>query len=338
MEAKVPKFFKVLPPGFEAKLRLPPIISRKLGEKEEQKVLLITGKGTSLVTIQKLEDGRLWFTNGWHAFVLKHGLVMGDYLTFKHMGSSNFKVTVYTETCCEKVFTDAPEAEVKAETREENASPPVKPEAEEVPPPPLPPPPPPPPPTQHHFDMIDGSNSRVGLNGRRIPGKPYFSKSQRKALLSQANAQEPSNTASVKFEEDNDKGTPFQVKTPVNMYAAKKRKRHHQFRGQGEVLKLTMKEYNLRSRSPYLHLPVDYCVAAGLAMNSRLTLRGPYGDQGVSLRVCTGGNTKYSVITRGWPEFIATNNLKVGDVCIFKRLDIGTSDAIVLDVEFGNQG
>ncbi|CAH9054297.1 unnamed protein product [Cuscuta europaea] len=333
--------------------RLPRIISRKLREKETQKVLLITVKGNSLVTIQKLQDGRLWFTNGWYAFVLKHGLTTGDFITFKHMGSSNFKVTVYTETCCEKDFIDEPEAEVKAQTLKKIASPSVKSEAEEVPPPPPPPspPPPPPPPTHHHFHMNDGSNSREGLNGRRTRGNPYFSKSKRKAFPSPANSQEPSNMASVKFEEDSveisppikvkkeDERFPFQVKTPVNMFAAKKkRRRRRQSRGQVEVLELTMKEYNIRSRSPYLHLPVDYCVAAGLDMNSRLILRGPYGDQGVSLRVCTGGNTRYSVITRGWPEFIATNNLKVGDVCIFKRLDIGTSDAIVLDVEFGNQG
>ncbi|CAH9054289.1 unnamed protein product [Cuscuta europaea] len=161
MEAKVPRFFEVLPPGFHARLRLPRIISRKLREKETQKVLLITVKGNSLVTIQKLQDGRLWFTNGWYAFVLKHGLTTGDFITFKHMGSSNFKVTVYTETCCEKDFIDEPEAEVKAQTLEKNASPLVESEAEEVPPPP-------PSPTQHHFHMNDGSNSREGLNWNHL--------------------------------------------------------------------------------------------------------------------------------------------------------------------------
>ncbi|CAH9104614.1 unnamed protein product [Cuscuta epithymum] len=129
--------------------------------KEAREVLLITEKGTSLVTIQKLRDGRLWFTNGWHAFVLKHGLVTGDFITFKHMGSSNFKDIVYSETCCEKDFIDEPETKDKAETRKKNASPSVKSEAQEVPSQ-LPPPPP----TQHHFHMNDCSNSREGLDGR----------------------------------------------------------------------------------------------------------------------------------------------------------------------------
>ncbi|CAH9054285.1 unnamed protein product [Cuscuta europaea] len=187
-QVKVPRFFKVLFPGCDVCLvfslfslffilflskysyseslfcgkylnvqRLPPIMPLKLDEKEAKKAMLITKKGTSVVTIQKSQDGELWFTNGWHAFVLKHGLVAGDFITLKHMGSSNFKVTVYSDTCCEKDFIDEPETEDTADTGANNATPSVKSEAEEVPPPP---------PTQHHFRMNDSSDARKGLYGR----------------------------------------------------------------------------------------------------------------------------------------------------------------------------
>ncbi|CAH9147204.1 unnamed protein product [Cuscuta epithymum] len=147
-KVKVLRFFKVLLPGFDC-LRLPPKMSWKLGEKGAKKAVLITKKGTSAVTIQESQDGGLWFTNGWHAFVLKHGLAAGDFITFKCMGSSNFKVTVYTLTCCEKDFIDEIETEDKADTGVNNATPSVKSEAEEVPPH-----------TQHHFHMSDGSDAR----------------------------------------------------------------------------------------------------------------------------------------------------------------------------------
>ncbi|XP_019175022.1 PREDICTED: uncharacterized protein LOC109170386 isoform X2 [Ipomoea nil] len=96
-----------------------------------------------------------------------------------------------------------------------------------------------------------------------------------------------------------------------------------------------MKPYHLRSRSPYMHIPAEFCVANELYQNARITLKGPSDERQVSLKVCKGGRTKYAIITRGWPEFIAGNNLEEGDTCIFKLLRKRSSfdDAVVLEVE-----
>nr|GME14742.1 B3 domain-containing protein REM9-like [Ipomoea batatas] len=96
-----------------------------------------------------------------------------------------------------------------------------------------------------------------------------------------------------------------------------------------------MKPYHVRSRSPYMHIPAEFCVANELYQNARITLKGPSDERQVSLKVCKGGKTKYAIITRGWPEFIAGNNLEEGDTCIFKLPSKRSSSdaAVVLDVE-----
>nr|GMC65337.1 B3 domain-containing protein REM9-like [Ipomoea batatas] len=96
----------------------------------------------------------------------------------------------------------------------------------------------------------------------------------------------------------------------------------------------SIKQYNVRRRSPYMHIPADFCVANDLYNNGRICLKGPSSEQEVSLKVCKGGRTIYAIITRGWSQFIASNDLKVGEICIFKLRRTGSSsNAIVFDVE-----
>ncbi|XP_055836010.1 B3 domain-containing protein REM8-like [Solanum dulcamara] len=95
-----------------------------------------------------------------------------------------------------------------------------------------------------------------------------------------------------------------------------------------------IKEYNVRKRSPYMHIPTEFCQSNALFQNTTITLTGPSGKScPVSLRICNGGKTLYACITRGWHDFFSSNKLKVGDVCIF-QLDRSKSDSssIAIDV------
>ncbi|KAH0693841.1 hypothetical protein KY285_020938 [Solanum tuberosum] len=88
-----------------------------------------------------------------------------------------------------------------------------------------------------------------------------------------------------------------------------------------------IKEYNVRKRSPYMHIPTEFCQSNALFQNTTMTLTGPSGKScPVSLRICNGGKTLYACITRGWHDFFSSNKLKVGDVCIF-QLDRSKSDS-----------
>nr|GMC58827.1 B3 domain-containing protein REM9-like [Ipomoea batatas] len=50
----------------------------------------------------------------------------------------------------------------------------------------------------------------------------------------------------------------------------------------------SIKQYNVRRRSPYMHIPADFCVANDLYNNGRICLKGPSSEQEVSLKVCKG--------------------------------------------------
>ncbi|CAH9072684.1 unnamed protein product [Cuscuta europaea] len=104
MEEELQRFFKVLMPGFETKLMLPPIICEKLrGMEPKGTIMLESRKGRWVVEITKCEEGNLWLTEGWNKFVRQHELAVGDFVVFKRMGRSmQFKVTMFDRSCCEK--------------------------------------------------------------------------------------------------------------------------------------------------------------------------------------------------------------------------------------------
>ncbi|CAH9094070.1 unnamed protein product [Cuscuta epithymum] len=104
MEEELQRFFKVLMPGFETKLMLPPVICEKLrGIESKGTIMLESQKGRWVVQIAKCEEGNLWLTEGWNKFVRQHELEVGDFVVFKRMGRSmQFKVTLFDRSCCEK--------------------------------------------------------------------------------------------------------------------------------------------------------------------------------------------------------------------------------------------
>nr|GMC58828.1 B3 domain-containing protein REM9-like [Ipomoea batatas] len=181
------------------------------------------------------------------------------------------------------------------------------------------------------FDFA--SSCEVDFNGE--------SKTKTKRVRTQGKNAEDSSKVYVKLEEDIDEVlSPVKVEKHDHAYDKEetKRKRKSEFvnvssTGHPQFV-TSIKQYNVRRRSPYMHIPADFCVANGLYNNGRICLKGPSSKQEVSLKVCRGGRTIYAVITRGWSDFIARNDLKVGDICTFKLRSTGSSsNAVVFDVE-----
>ncbi|PHU11894.1 hypothetical protein BC332_18824, partial [Capsicum chinense] len=108
---------------------------------------------------------------------------------------------------------------------------------------------------------------------------------------------------------------------------------HYQcMKGSSEFM-ARIKEYNVRKRSPYMHIPTEFCQSNALFQNTTIMLTGPSGKScPVSLRICNGGKTLYACITRGWHDFFSSNKLNVGDVCIF-QLDSAKSDSNSISID-----
>ncbi|KAL3525120.1 hypothetical protein ACH5RR_013492 [Cinchona calisaya] len=86
---------------------LPPIISRKLVRENVEEATLISCKCSWKVKIGlNSNDGLACFEHGWNCFVKEHGLKIGHFAVFEHVGNLHFKVTVFDSTACEKKFSE----------------------------------------------------------------------------------------------------------------------------------------------------------------------------------------------------------------------------------------
>ncbi|OIT30622.1 PREDICTED: B3 domain-containing protein REM8-like [Nicotiana attenuata] len=242
MENELPisrRFFKVMVPGFHAKLPIPPDFCLKLKGEKSEKGTLKHGKGTWNVEIGRSKNGVMWFDKGWEQFVQNYNLRIGDFAVFEHLGNMNFSVSLLDSTGCDKKY----------------------------------------------LMLEDGKQQQQ---------------------------------------------VPSQVKSPECRIEKRKPEGdvllHQYVKGSSEFT-ARIKEYNVRKRSPYLHIPTEFCHSNALLQNTIITLTGPSGIScPVSLRICSGGKTLYVIMTTGWRNFFLSNKLKVGDVCIF-QIDRTNSDS-----------
>ncbi|KAK3021422.1 hypothetical protein RJ639_046830 [Escallonia herrerae] len=66
---------------------------------------LYSRKGAWQVEI-KLKPGRSQkkeFAEGWNVFVRQHGLELGDFVVFEHLGWWDFQVVIFERSACEKL-------------------------------------------------------------------------------------------------------------------------------------------------------------------------------------------------------------------------------------------
>ena len=60
-----------------------------------------------------VEDGQLFFRDGWEVFVSDHAISLGDFLVFFYDGNVGFNVKVYGTMGCEKVECYPPEVKIE---------------------------------------------------------------------------------------------------------------------------------------------------------------------------------------------------------------------------------
>ncbi|KAL0335537.1 UNVERIFIED_CONTAM: putative B3 domain-containing protein [Sesamum radiatum] len=101
-------FFKVMIPGFQQKLKLPPGFCEKLKEEKSREAIVRSRKGTwKMKVCRNVEGGNgmmMSLEEGWGAFVCAHGLSVGDFLVFEHTGRLHFNALVFDPSACEKEF------------------------------------------------------------------------------------------------------------------------------------------------------------------------------------------------------------------------------------------
>ncbi|KAI3463812.1 hypothetical protein Pfo_020475 [Paulownia fortunei] len=107
MEGKIAMarhFFKVMMPGFQEKLNLPPALSETLKEEKSELAILKSRKGMWKINVCRNSEGLICFKDGWPQFAHHHGLSIGDFVLFEHTGDLHFNAFVFDRTACEKEF------------------------------------------------------------------------------------------------------------------------------------------------------------------------------------------------------------------------------------------
>ncbi|KAL1833941.1 hypothetical protein ACET3Z_003592 [Daucus carota] len=85
----------------------PAFVERMEGKLGSELALKYECERVYTVQVEKLEEGRLFFVNGWAQFVADHGLDYGDFVVFRLVRDSTFQVTVYDPSMCEKDCCDS---------------------------------------------------------------------------------------------------------------------------------------------------------------------------------------------------------------------------------------
>lgn len=91
-------FLQLIPPAFVEKME---------GKLASKLVLKCECGRLYTIQIKELEDGKIFFTNGWPQFVKDHGLDYGDFIVFRLIKDSTFEVTIFDPSMCEKQCCDS---------------------------------------------------------------------------------------------------------------------------------------------------------------------------------------------------------------------------------------
>ncbi|PIN12619.1 hypothetical protein CDL12_14772 [Handroanthus impetiginosus] len=102
--ATIRHFFKVMMPGFHEKLNLPPAFCEKVKQEKSEWAIVKSRKGTWKVRLCRNGEGLMCLKDGWANFVNKHGLSIGDFVLFEHIGHLHFNAFVFDPSACEREF------------------------------------------------------------------------------------------------------------------------------------------------------------------------------------------------------------------------------------------
>ncbi|ONI32820.1 hypothetical protein PRUPE_1G388100 [Prunus persica] len=103
VEAELLNCRYILPPQSAFYMLIPPAFIKNFNRRRLGKCTMRGPSGKCwAVELEQRQDG-LFFHKGWPGFVKDHFIELEDFLIFCYDGGSEFDVTIYDKTCCEKM-------------------------------------------------------------------------------------------------------------------------------------------------------------------------------------------------------------------------------------------
>lgn len=102
IEAKLPKFFKIVSNQGVHRLRLPPEFTRRYGHNLTDSLSLKVPNGLVWkVELVQYSNGEAWLHRGWQRFQEYYSIQLGHLLLFKYVGNSHFEAHIFDTTATE---------------------------------------------------------------------------------------------------------------------------------------------------------------------------------------------------------------------------------------------
>ncbi|KAF7814016.1 putative B3 domain-containing protein [Senna tora] len=290
-----------------AMIQIPRAFVKRFGE------LIIMSKQFQLKTADsgnfwKVEvanaNERMYFQKGWEVFVKDNKLEYGDFITFKYVGNSAFKVKMYGSHGCEKKLVHVHHHHVETSSNEEKRKKVVEDEVEDV------------------IEMMKQNKAR-SLRNQIPPSKRRKGSADKEIHSKNKEVIHIDLDTSVHNEIEDCKGF---VKKQSMSGEVEKGESHSAF---------ALEEANrFKSKYPSFHAVIThynakFCLYLPSTFYRKHVKKEKIEKQNIKLE-CSGrvwnvalikngnGQPNYAKLSGGWGAFCKDNKLKVGDVCVFE--------------------
>ncbi|XP_038975568.1 putative B3 domain-containing protein REM15 isoform X2 [Phoenix dactylifera] len=356
-----PGFFKVLMPGFEKKLRIPPAFVKYITNLRDKRATLISPLGKLWsVNIHGCKE-KMCFREGWPEFAQAHDLKLGCFMVFRYEDDRTFSFQVFDTSACRKDYSpvgvqSVARMDIRQDLNSEDAS-------EDT----------------SQGPMTQGSRKQIRMmdEGRPLTERTFSSCSGRKsfvAIISDYNLNRNYMSIPASFKESSD----IMTKDEVILKDGEGRSWHVSIckrgkkgaflakgwrdfcvgnrLGEGDkcifelasnekdnimlvrILKdscnrlneeksfeVIVKDFNLTK--PYMSIPASFRASNDIATKHQVILKDVEG-RSWHVRVCNKGKRGVH-LAEGWQEFCADHRLERGDKCIFELVSMEDNTLLV---------
>ncbi|XP_029119999.2 putative B3 domain-containing protein Os03g0621600 isoform X4 [Elaeis guineensis] len=354
-----PAFFKVLMPGFEKKLCIPPAFVKYIINLRGKRATLVSPLRNSWSVNIHGYKKNMWFQEGWAEIAQAHDLKLGYFMVFRYEDDSTFSFQVFDTSACRKDYSpvgvQSAHMDIRQHLNSENAS---KGEAD-----------------TSHGPMMQANRKQIGMMDERrsLPERICSSCSGRKffvAIINNCNLTRNYMRIPASFKESID----MMTKDKVILKDEEGRSWHvsvcdrgrkgaflakgwHHFcvgnrleegfywfyervgccaflnllcsscnrLNREKSFEVIVKDFNLTK--PYMGIPASFRASNDIETRHQVLLKDVEG-RSWHVRICNKGKRGVH-LAQGWQEFCADNGLEKGDKCIFELVSMEDSTLLV---------
>ncbi|KAK7257895.1 hypothetical protein RIF29_32208 [Crotalaria pallida] len=286
---------------------MPKKFVKKYGNKLSSVATLVLPSGDDWLVSLKEVDGKLWFTDGWHEFMVHYSICAGCLLVFKYEGDTIFNVSIFNLSAFEVDYRDKGVGKGKqfsvSKGKEigNDSCPPC-------------------PSLAIKSNVLEGGLDQKILCGNCsgiLNSRINIDSNNNDAVKCQAR---PRSTQDVGIQfNGNEIDGIMQLLNQAGAKQTKRKQPSQKFKPSNPHCHIVMKP-SFISRNYFLHVPASFASKYLHGISKFITLQDSDGKQW-PVRCITTGMRTTAKLSKGWRDFARDNRLEEGDVCVFELVE-----------------